>query len=225
MNDFIENYIKGLPRGNITNESECSICRIEFDIENRTDRKLNCSDNCVNSVFHEDCIINWIQQNPANNSKCMFCNKNLNIRLSIYKQYSENYIKNGIVMSITSLIYDIIFLCYTKNKIIQGKLFFNIVLIAIDILYLSRNTYKLHKSINSNILYLNLPEALKVYVIFLHIVFYAIELNENLFKNNMYFCISNIIISILFLINSVIIMLKINNKINNLDLIQIADIN
>ncbi len=27
MNVLIENYVKGLPRGNITNESECSICK------------------------------------------------------------------------------------------------------------------------------------------------------------------------------------------------------
>lgn len=80
-NDYlaIKEYIQTLPRGeNIPEEMECLICKesVKTDVENnmRNDRKLPCAENCKQSVYHEECLLQWIERNPKMNNKCLYCN-------------------------------------------------------------------------------------------------------------------------------------------------------
>ncbi len=214
MNVLIENYVKGLPRGNITNESECSICKVEFDVENRSDRKLDCSENCVNSIYHEDCIIEWIQRDPINHSKCMFCNKNINIliqyKYNVYKECSDNYIKNTIVLSLTSLVYDTYYLS-TADKT-EGIYIFCFFLCATSLFLLLINIYKLMK----NVLYQNLPEHTVIFFWFQHMILYIVVLDKEILKNSYGFSLSYIMITAALLLNSVRILMKTHNRLENL---------
>lgn len=128
METLIHNYITNLPRGNITSESECVICKEGFDIENRTDRKLNCSEKCQNPIYHEQCIIQWIKLNPINNTKCCYCQTSFSIqpieeltqvqieKNNLQKIYNKKISIKNTIFALFFLIFNIRFLLNLHNK-------------------------------------------------------------------------------------------------------------
>ncbi len=71
MEKQLEEYFKGFPVPTNLNDLDCMVCLDNFDYEsNKKFIKLPC--NCANSVYHIDCLIQWILSGP-NKNQCIHC--------------------------------------------------------------------------------------------------------------------------------------------------------
>ncbi len=71
MEKQLEEYFKEFPVPSVLNELHCMVCLDNFDFEsNKKFIKLPCD--CANSVYHIDCLIQWILSGP-NKNHCVHC--------------------------------------------------------------------------------------------------------------------------------------------------------
>ncbi len=83
--DPITLYFDKLPHAeNVTPEMECIICKSGFvDEENgeRTNKdvQLPCASNCTQSVYHRECMEQWVRMNPQKNTHCLYCQSTFSI--------------------------------------------------------------------------------------------------------------------------------------------------
>lgn len=83
--DPITLFFDKLPHAeNVTPEMECIICKSGFvDEENgeRTNKdvQLPCASNCTQSVYHRECMEQWVRMNPQKNTHCLYCQSTFSI--------------------------------------------------------------------------------------------------------------------------------------------------
>lgn len=114
----LQNFKK--PDKNFIKDKECLICLESIDIEVCKIVKLHC--NCNNSVYHINCIIEFLKSGP-NKNFCPHCKKYYEILPTQVLQYDEEQVNNNIREIHLSYIY--IFHIITNS-------FLNIINIAIS---------------------------------------------------------------------------------------------
>ncbi len=156
MEAKIIKYIENLPRGKITNDLECIICKESFDIEKQDYRELNCSEKCTQRIYHENCIIEWIKINPTKNSKCCYCQNSFNIpiiiekinNISLINKIDKNLTLKNIFCLIFYIVIDLFFMVNLPKINNTNNILFNIFLFSLSGTFLHINITEFIKIMN-----------------------------------------------------------------------------